>query len=150
MSSTPEVERGSDAVVGLAADIVAAYASRNQIAQAELPDLMRSVHATLNGLSGDAQDVHETTETARPDPAVPIDASVTPDAIICLEDGKSFKTLKRHLRSAYDMSPEEYRERWGLSPDYPMVAPNYSAKRSATAKAIGLGRKPGKRPKKKK
>ncbi|KMW56411.1 Transcriptional regulator [Candidatus Rhodobacter oscarellae] len=112
--------------------------------------MIRSVHATLNGLSGGAQGTQETADDVRPNPAVRIDASVTLDAIICLEDGKSFKTLKRHLRSAYNMSPEEYLERWGLSPDYTLVAPNYSAKRSGTAKTIGLGHKPGKRTKNKK
>ncbi|MDJ0825021.1 MAG: MucR family transcriptional regulator [Rhodobacter sp.] len=144
MSDTTPIEPAQDDdVLAMATDIVAAYASRNQMSQAELPDLIHSVHGTLRGLAagegnGSAADAPE----APPTPAVPIDASVTPDAIICLEDGKPFKTLKRHLRTAYDMSPEEYRERWGLSKDYPMVAPNYSAKRAETAKKIGLGRKP--------
>lgn len=132
-------------ILSLAAEIVAAYASRNQMSQGDLPDLIQSVHATLSGLAG-VPAVEEEEQVDAPEtplvPAVPIDASVTPDAIICLENGKPFKTLKRHLRTAYDMSPEEYRERWGLSKDYPMVAPNYSAKRAATAKKIGLGRKP--------
>lgn len=130
-------------ILSLASEIVAAYASRNQMSQGDLPGLIQNVHATLSGLSG-AQPVEAEAPAAEPPltPAVPIDASITPDAIICLENGKPFKTLKRHLRTAYDMSPEEYRERWGLSKDYPMVAPNYSAKRAATAKKIGLGRKP--------
>ena len=151
-TNTPEAATGDDILV-LASEIVAAYAGRNQMASGELTDLIRSVHATLSGLSDGTGDGGAAAPEAPPTPAVPIDASVTPDAIICLEDGKPFKTLKRHLRTAYDMSPEEYRERWGLSKDYPMVAPNYSAKRAETAKKIGLGRKPAaakKRPAKKK
>ncbi len=150
MSDTSEMDQGSDDMVGMAAEIVASYASNNQMAQGDLPDLIRSVHATLTGLPGAAGEGSAAAVEAPPVPAVPIDASVTPDAIICLEDGKPFKTLKRHLRTAYDMSPDEYRARWGLSKDYPMVAPNYSAKRAATAKAIGLGRKPGTKARKKK
>ena len=128
----------------LASEIVSAYVSRNQIARDELTDLIRSVHGTLSGLaSGTASsDGAEQAPSAPLVPAVPIDQSVTEDAIICLEDGKAFKTLKRHLRTAYDMSPEEYREKWGLSKTYPMVAPSYSARRAETAKRIGLGRKP--------
>ena len=147
MSDTPEIDAGQDEdVLVMAAEIVAAYASRNQMAQTELPDLIQAVYGTLNGLAGSGSDNSaEVAAEAPPVPAVPIDASVTPDAIICLEDGKPFKTLKRHLRTAYDMSPEEYRERWGLSKDYPMVAPNYSKKRAETAKRIGLGRKPKKK-----
>lgn len=133
-----------DAIIHHASDIVSAYASRNQLGRDELTDLVRSVHGALSGLGGNpASDVASSGDAAVPlEPAVPIDQSVTEDAIICLEDGKPFKTLKRHLRTAYDMSPEEYREKWGLSKTYPMVAPSYSARRSATAKAIGLGRKP--------
>ncbi|MDJ0820286.1 MAG: MucR family transcriptional regulator [Paracoccaceae bacterium] len=152
-TNVPEDANGGDVLV-LASEIVAAYAGRNQMASAELPDLIRSVHATLSGLSdGSGDSGSAAAPEAPPTPAVPIDASVTPDAIICLEDGKSFKTLKRHLRTAFDMSPEEYRERWGLSKDYPMVAPNYSKQRAETAKKIGLGRKPAatkRRPAKKK
>ena len=148
-TNVPEDSNGDD-ILALASDIVAAYAGRNQMASGELPDLIRSVHATLSGLSNGTGDGGEAAPEAPPTPAVPIDASVTPDAIICLEDGKPFKTLKRHLRTAYDMSPEEYRDRWGLSKDYPMVAPNYSAKRAETAKKIGLGRKPDTKAKKSK
>jgi len=150
MEDTRQAEQSSNEVIGLAADIGASYASRNQMSQDALVDLIQSVHSKLSGLADDTSDAEEAEEVARPVPAVPIDASITPDAIICLEDGKPFKTLKRHLRTAFDMSPEEYRERWGLSKDYPMVAPNYSAKRAETAKAIGLGRKPAKRTRKKK
>ena len=151
MSDTPDTDLGSDERVGMAAEIVASFASRNQMAQGDLPDLIRSVYATLSGLPGASgtDDAGQAAVDAPPVPAVPIDASVTPDAIICLEDGKPFKTLKRHLRTAYDMSPDEYRARWGLSKDYPMVAPSYSARRAATAKAIGLGRKPAPKGKKK-
>lgn len=125
-------------------DIVSAYVSRNQLGRAELTDLIASVHGKLAGIEAgtDVLGAAEQEVSAPLVPAVPIDQSVTEDAIICLEDGKPFKTLKRHLRTSYDMSPEEYREKWGLSKGYPMVAPAYSAKRAATAKAIGLGRKP--------
>ncbi|WP_172300517.1 MucR family transcriptional regulator [Pseudoruegeria sp. HB172150] len=144
--SIEDIQDQNEEILNLTTEIVAAYASRNQMAQADLSSLIQNVHATLSGLSGvtPAESIENAPE-APPVPAVPIDASVTPDAIICLEDGKPFKTLKRHLRTAYDMSPEEYRERWGLSKDYPMVAPNYSAKRAQTAKRIGLGRKPKKK-----
>lgn len=128
----------------MTAEIVAAYASHNQMGRADLTDLIASVHGTLSGLqSGDSVSAaEEKAVEAPPVPAVPIDASVTRDAIICLEDGKPFKTLKRHLRTAYNMSPEEYRAKWGLSKDYPLVAPSYSERRAETAKKIGLGRKP--------
>ncbi len=151
MSDMTEIEPGQDDdVLAMAAEIVAAYASNNQMSQGDLPDLITTVHGTLRGLAGGAGGAGaDAAAETPPAPAVPIDASVTPDAIICLEDGKPFKTLKRHLRTAYDMSPEEYRERWGLSKDYPMVAPNYSAKRAETARKIGLGRKPGSGKKKK-
>lgn len=133
----------SPELLELSSDIVSAYVSRNQLSRDELADLIVSVHGTLSRLSGHAAPSDEDAAANAPlIPAVPIDQSVTEDAIICLEDGKAFKTLKRHLRTAYDMSPEEYRAKWGLSKSYPMVAPSYSAKRAETAKAIGLGRKP--------
>ena len=142
MSDTLPTHQENDSdILALASDIVAAYAGRNQMASSELPELIRSVHATLKDVADGTSGGEAVAPEAPLVPAVPIDASVTPDAIICLEDGKSFKTLKRHLRTAYDMSPEEYRARWGLSKDYPMVAPNYSARRAETAKKIGLGRK---------
>ena len=150
VSDPEDTSADSASMVAMTSDIVAVFAGHNQIDQSEVPNLIRSVHATLSGLAdsqGEPKKVYLKDETP-PAPAVPIDASVTPDAIICLEDGKAFKTLKRHLRTAFDMSPEEYRKRWGLSKDYPMVAPNYSARRAATAKAIGLGRKPGAKVKK--
>ena len=100
----------------------------------DLPQLIRDVYQTLSTVGGVTE-----RETERPTPAVPVKKSVTPDHIVCLEDGKKLKMLKRHLKTAYNMTPEEYRERWGLSPDYPMVAPNYAKQRSKLAKQIGLG-----------
>lgn len=121
--------------IQLAAEIVAAYVSKNPVPPADLPGLIESVHAKLDSIvSGVQQEVVEA-----PTPAVSIKKSITPDFIICLADGKKFKSLKRHLRTKYDMSPEEYRAKWGLPNDYPMVAPNYAAARSELAKAIGLG-----------
>ncbi|GLK79681.1 MucR family transcriptional regulator [Methylopila turkensis] len=127
--------------IELAADIVSAYVSNNSVPAADLPALIADVHVALSRVSeGDAEPVAEA-----PKPAVPVRKSVTPDFIVCLEDGKKFKSLKRHLRTQYDMSPEEYREKWGLPSDYPMVAPNYAAARSELAKKMGLGQQRGKR-----
>lgn len=153
MSENPQTADGdSTELLSMTADIVAAYASHNQMAQTELSELITSVHGTLSGIATGGPGA--ATNPAEPDaplvPAVPIDQSITEDAIICLEDGKAFKTLKRHLRTSYDMSPEEYREKWGLSKSYPMVAPSYSARRAETAKRIGLGRKPAAKTTKKK
>lgn len=136
-------EQGDD-VLTLAAEIVAAYASRNQMSQGELPGLIQSVHATLRGLASGEADPAEAGSEAPPAPAVPVDVSVTKDKIICLDCGKGFKTLKRHLSTEHGMSPGEYKARWGLSKEYPLVAPDYSKRRAATAKKIGLGRKPKK------
>ena len=111
--------------------------------QADLPALIHSIHSTLNGLAGGhAHAAEDATPEAPPAPAVPIDASVGKDAIICLDCGKSFKTLKRHISTEHGFSPVEYRARWGLSKDYPLVAPSYSKRRADTARKIGLGRKP--------
>ncbi|MFN3524080.1 MAG: MucR family transcriptional regulator [Phenylobacterium sp.] len=121
----------------LVSEIVAAYVSRNAVAPESLPELIRSVHDTLSGLNSS---VAPPPPEERPRPAVPISRSVQHDYIVCLEDGKRLKMLKRYLRSRYDMSPEEYRRRWNLPPDYPMVAPAYAARRSDFAKKIGLGR----------
>lgn len=130
-------------ILTLAAEIVAAYASRNQMAQDDLPGLIQNVHATLTGLAtGAPADADDAPAEAAPTPAVPIDASIQKDAIICLECGKGFKTLKRHLSTEHGLTPAEYKERWQLSKDYPLVAPSYSKRRAATAKKIGLGRKP--------
>ncbi len=120
----------------LSADIVAAYVGQNTIQAAAVPDIIRTVHETLKGL-GDPQ---PSRPTERQKPAVPISRSIADDHIVCLEDGKKLKMLKRYLRSRYNMSPEEYRRKWGLPPDYPMVAPAYAARRSDFAKQIGLGR----------
>ncbi|KMO36919.1 MucR family transcriptional regulator [Methylobacterium tarhaniae] len=121
--------------IGLAADIVAAFVSNNSVPVGELPGLIAAVHSALNGLGHGA-----TAEAVEPlTPAVPIKKSIMPDYLVCLEDGKKFKSLKRHLRTRYGLSPEDYRARWNLSPDYPMVAPNYAAARSELAKTMGLG-----------
>ncbi|WP_119461531.1 MucR family transcriptional regulator [Rhodospirillaceae bacterium SYSU D60014] len=124
----------------LATDIVSAHLSNNTVAVSDLPQLIREVYQTLAMLGG-----VQTPASERPTPVVPIKKSVMPDYIVCLEDGKKLKMLKRHLRTAYGMSPEEYRERWGLPPDYPMVAPNYAKQRSKLAKDIGLGTQPRRR-----
>jgi len=127
--------------IELAADIDSAYVSHNPLPSADLPGLIADVHGALAGLSDKTSDL----PLEPPKPAVPIKRSVTPDFIICLEDGKKFKSLKRHLRTQYDMTPEEYREKWGLAPDYPMVAPNYARARSELAKEMGLGQQRRKR-----
>lgn len=124
-------------LVEFSTEIVAAYVSHNAISPADLQRLIADVHGTLKSLS--AEELIPPVEDKKP--AVPIRKSVTPDYIICLEDGKKFKSLKRHLRTHYNLSPEEYREKWGLPADYPMVAPSYSATRSRLAKDNGLGRK---------
>ena len=116
--------------------IVAAYLGNNHVATGEIPTLIRTIHEALATLDQPA----EPEVAAKPTPAVPIRKSVTPDYIVCLEDGKKLKMLKRHLRSTYDMTPKEYRAKWGLPADYPMVAPRYAARRSQFAKEIGLGR----------
>ncbi len=117
----------------LTTNVVAAHVSNNSVAVADLPRLIREVHDTLVSVMGGGPDAE------RPTPAVPIKKSVAPDFIVCLEDGKKLKMLKRHLKTAYNLSPEDYRERWGLPADYPMVAPNYAKQRSKLAKQIGLG-----------
>ena len=124
--------------VELAAEIVSAYVSNIPVPAADLPALLTTVHASLTRASS-GQASAATAEA--PTPAVPLKKSVTPDYLICLEDGKKFKSLKRHLRITYDMTPEQYRLKWGLPPDYPMVAPNYAKARSELAKAMGLGQK---------
>lgn len=125
-----------DDLIKFASDIVAAYVSNNPTPISEIPGMIRSIHATLGGLAaGGASEVQ-----AAQKPAVPVKKSVTSEYIVCLEDGKKLKMLKRYLRSRYGLSPEEYRSKWGLPADYPMVAPNYAAQRSEFAKRIGLGR----------
>jgi len=124
----------SSEILALTTNIVAAHVSNNSVAVGDLPKLIREVHETLAKIETDGGAPAE-----RPTPAVPIKKSVTPDYIICLEDGKKLKMLKRHLKTAYNMTPEEYREKWALPADYPMVAPNYAKQRSRLAKEIGLG-----------
>lgn len=123
----------------LTTEIVAAHVGNNTVPVGDIPNLIQDVYKSLAGL-GTTQAGPE-----RPQPAVPVKKSVYPDHIVCLEDGKKLKMLKRHLKTAYNMTPSEYRERWGLPPDYPMVAPNYAKHRSNLAKKIGLGTKPRKR-----
>ncbi|AWN34850.1 MucR family transcriptional regulator [Methylobacterium radiodurans] len=123
--------------VGLTTEIVSAFISRNAVSPAELSDLIGAVHTTLNRL-GRAPEAEAASARV---PAVPVGRSIRPEYLICLEDGKKFKSLKRHLRARHDLTPEQYRERWNLSPDYPMVAPNYAAARSDLARAMGLGQK---------
>ena len=137
---TEPAHPGADELLFHASQIVSAYVSNNTIAAAELPALLQTVYATLERLgAGETVGIHGASRV----PAVSIKKSVTPDFLICLEDGKKFKSLKRHLRAAYGMSPEDYRTRWNLSPDYPMVAPNYARTRSTLAVKMRLGHKPG-------
>jgi predicted transcriptional regulator len=125
-------------LLGLSAEIVAAYVAQNSLPASSLPELIHSVHSTLVGLSAPA--VAPAILAERPRPAVPISRSVQNDFLVCLEDGKQLKMLKRYLRSRYSLSPDDYRRRWGLPPDYPMVAPGYALRRSEFAKQIGLGK----------
>lgn len=138
MSVGPDSESPSgEELLRLGAGIVAAYVSRNAVSTEAVPEIIRTVHQALEQVSrGTAAPQPE----ERPKPAVPIGRSVQHDYIVCLEDGKKLKMLKRYLRSRYDMTPDDYRRRWGLPPDYPMVAPAYAARRSDFAKKIGLGR----------
>jgi predicted transcriptional regulator len=127
---------GSDgSFIGLTASIVSAYVSNNTVPTQDLPALINQVHSALTRVSSGQGDLPS--EPLRP--AVSVKRSITPEHIVCLEDGKKFKSLKRHLRTQYSMTPEQYREKWGLPPDYPMVAPNYAAARSQLAKQMGLG-----------
>lgn len=129
----------SNDLLRMSVEIVSAYVSNNSIAASQVPDVISTVYSALSSLNGQA--VAESAEAQKP--AVSIRRSVHPDHIVCLEDGKKLKMLKRHLRAAYGMSPDEYRAKWGLPSDYPMVAPNYAQQRSSFAKQIGLGRKKG-------
>ena len=128
--------------VELTADIVSAYVSKNAVMSGDLPGLIAEVHGALVRLQSNAPEPIAAIELK---PAVSIKKSITPDFIICLEDGRSFKSLKRHLRTSYNMTADEYRAKWGLPKDYPMVAPNYSAARSSLATSMGLGQKRKKR-----
>jgi len=122
-------------LIEMTADIVSAYVGANTVSANDLPSLIQSVHKALSGVSTGV----ETVEVAPKEPAVSIKKSITPDFLICLEDGRKFKSLKRHLRTKYNLSPEDYRAKWGLAKDYPMVAPSYAAARSNLAKQMGLG-----------
>lgn len=128
----------ADELLKLASSIIAAYVSNNPVPVSELPGMIKSVHATLGGLTPGGA----TEALTNQKPAIPVKRSITPEYIVCLEDGKKLKMLKRYLRSNYKLSPEQYRAKWGLPADYPMVAPNYAAQRSEFAKKIGLGRTP--------
>ncbi len=127
-------DQDNDNLLTLTSNIVSAHLSNNAVGTEEIPALIRKVYSTLANVNHD-----NVTSSERPQPAVPIKKSINADYIVCLEDGKKLKMLKRHLKTAYNMTPEQYRERWGLPADYPMVAPNYANQRSKLAKDIGLG-----------
>ena len=122
-------------IIEMTADIVSAYVGNNAVSASDLPSLIHAVHGALAGVTAAA----EAPEAAPREPAVPVKRSITPEFLICLEDGRKFKSLKRHLRTKYNMSPEDYRSKWNLAKDYPMVAPNYAKARSDLAKQMGLG-----------
>jgi predicted transcriptional regulator len=126
----------NETLIALTADIVAAHVSNNSVAVNDLPQLIQNVHGALSGLGG-----KQNAPEAKPEPKVPIRSSIKPDYIVCLEDGKKLKMLKRHLMTHYQMTPDQYRQKWGLNADYPMVAPNYAEQRRTLAKSIGLGTK---------
>lgn len=128
-----------DEILRMAVDVVAAYLSNNQLPSGQISEVIDTVFRSLSALDGTTAEAKQEHQK----PAVAVRRSVTPEYIVCLEDGKKLKMLKRHLRTTYNMTPEEYRAKWNLSPDYPMVAPNYAKQRSEFAKKIGLGRKPG-------
>ena len=135
MAESAAPKMAEDELLRMTAEVVSAYVSNNTLATGQLADVIQSVYNSLRGLEGQVAE-----PPAEPlKPAVPIRKSVTPEYLICLEDGKKLKMLKRHLKTAYNMTPEQYRERWNLAPDYPMVAPNYARQRSRLAKEIGLG-----------
>jgi len=129
-------EVAEDMLLTLTADIVAAHVSNNSVAVNDLPNLIANVHGALSGISSSRN-----APEAKPEPKVPIRSSIKPDFIVCLEDGKKLKMLKRHLMTHYQMTPDQYRQKWGLPADYPMVAPNYAEQRRTLAKSIGLGTK---------
>lgn len=134
--TTEKSALSGDELMRMTSDIVASFVSNNAVTTESLPDVIRSVYRTVSGLAG----ATEIKVEEKPKPAVPVSKSVTEDYIICLEDGRKLKMLKRYLRSRYDMSPDDYRRRWGLGSDYPMVAPSYTERRSEFAKRIGLGK----------
>ena len=130
------IENLSETLITLTADIVSAHVSNNSVAVNDLPVLIQNVHNALSELTGSKDE-----PAPKPEPAVSIRSSIKPDYIVCLEDGKKLKMLKRHLMTHYQMTPDEYRQKWGLNADYPMVAPNYAEQRRTLAKKIGLGTK---------
>ena len=139
MAETATPKMAEEELLRMTADVVAAYVSNNTLPTAQLAEVINAVYSSLRSLEG-----HSAEPQPEPlKPAVPIRKSVTPDFLVCLEDGKKLKMLKRHLRSTYNMTPDEYRAKWGLAPDYPMVASNYAEQRSEFAKKIGLGRGAG-------
>ena len=135
MSDQLEHDAPDGAILRMTADIVSAYVSKNVLPATQIPEVINTVFSSLTGLNGQPREVQAEPQK----PAVPIRKSIAPDFLICLEDGRKFKSLKRHLRTKYNMSPEEYRAKWGLPKDYPMVAPNYAKARSELAKQMGLG-----------
>jgi len=137
MSENPADKSSRDDILRMAVEIVSAYVSKNPLPASQIPEVIHTVFGSLSSLDGSSPEVKS--EALRP--AVPVKRSINPDYIVCLEDGKKLKMLKRHLRTTYNMTPDEYRAKWGLAADYPMVAPNYAAQRSDFAKKIGLGRK---------
>src|ERR1700746_1988219 len=142
MAETVTPKIAEEELLRMTADVVAAYVGNNTLPTAQLGEVINAVYSSLKSLEGPVAQVQP--EPLKP--AVPIRKSVTPEFIICLEDGKRLKMLKRHLRSTYNMTPDEYRAKWGLPADYPMVAPNYAEQRSEFAKKIGLGRGTGRQP----
>jgi len=139
MTEETSEKLGHGDMLKMTAEVVSAFVGNNALPATQIPDVIRTVYTSLNALEGAEAEARRET----PKPAVPIRRSVTPDFIVCLEDGRKLKMLKRHLRTTYNMTPDEYRAKWGLPSDYPMVAPNYARQRSEFAKKIGLGRKPG-------
>ncbi len=137
MSNDKQNRVSEEDMLKMTANVVSAYVGNNTVPATQIPDVIKTVFGSLTSLgrAGRGRDL--------PKPAIPIKRSVTPDYIVCLEDGRKLKMLKRHLRTTYKMSIDEYRQKWGLPPDYPMVAPNYTRQRSAFAKRIGLGRRSG-------
>ena len=139
LSQSQNQAESFDVVLEMTAEVVCAYIGNNNISRDDLPSLIGDIYSAFSAAKGSSSGA----AAAKPKPAVPVKKSLHNDYIICLEDGKKFKSLKRHLRSHFDMSPEEYREKWGLPADYPMVAPAYAKARSRLAREMGLGRKPG-------
>jgi len=141
MAEVAASKTADDELLRMTTEVVAAYVSNNTLATGQLGDVIHAVYNSLRALEGPVAEA----PAEAPKPAVPVRKSITPEYLVCLEDGKKLKMLKRHLRSTYNMTPDEYRAKWGLAPDYPMVAPKYAQQRSEFAKKIGLGRGTGRR-----